>query len=78
MSAKSGGAKCPVAAVTAVAAWQARLGLTDRAAAAALGMTLDGYGRQKRGRDQHSNPRAASRVLLLACAAIERGIDPVE
>jgi hypothetical protein len=41
-------------------------------------MTLDGYGRQKRGRDQHGNPRAASRVLLLACAAIERGIDPVE
>lgn len=68
----------PAAADTAVAAWQSRLGLTDRAAAAALGMTLAGYQRQKLGRDQHGQPREASRTLLLACAAVEAGLQPVE
>lgn len=62
---------------TAVAAWQSRLGLTDRAAAAALGMTLAGYQRQKLGRDQHGAPREASRALLLACAAVEAGLQPI-
>lgn len=63
---------------TAVAAWQSRLGLTDRAAAAALGMTLSGYQRQKLGRDQHGAPREASRALLLACAAVEAGLQPID
>lgn len=68
----------PAAADTAVAAWQGRLGLTDRAAARALGMTLGGYQRQKLGRDQHGAPREASRTLLLACAAVEAGLQPVD
>lgn len=54
------------------------MGLTDRAASAVLGMTLAGYQRQKLGRDQHGNPRDASKSLLLACAAVERGIPPIE
>lgn len=63
---------------TALAAWRARLGLTQRAAAAALGMTLRGYQEQERGAQFTSGePRTASRVLLLACAAIERGIGPI-
>lgn len=63
---------------TVVAKWQARMGLTDRAASAVLGMTLAGYQRQKLGRDQRGNPRDASKALLLACAAVERGIPLIE
>lgn len=70
-------ASSPDAAETAVAAWQARMGLTDRDAAARLGMTQSGYGRNKRGRDEHGRVREPSRVLLLACAAIEAGLSPV-
>lgn len=67
----------PAAVETAVAAWQARLGLTDRAAAAALGMSLSAYQAQKLGRE-NGKPRSASRALLLACAAIEAGLQPID
>lgn len=67
----------PAAVETAVAAWQARLGLTDRAAASALGMSLSAYQAQKLGRE-NGKPRSASRALLLACAAIEAGLQPID
>lgn len=66
---------------TAVAAWQRRLGLTDRRAAEMLGMTLAGYQRNKAGRRPKSvkggSAFSPSRALLLACAAIEAGIEPI-
>lgn len=67
-----------VTADTAIAAWRARLGLTQRAAARALGMSLNAYQEQERGASFAGEPRKASRALLLACAAVERGIGPIE
>lgn len=57
---------------TAVSAWQARMGLTDRAAAELLGMTAANYQRLKLGKTP------ANHRTLLACAAIERGVDPIK
>lgn len=62
---------------TAIAVWRTRMGWTQRQAAAALGMSLSGYQAQERGASFQGTPREASRVLLLACAAIEAGIEPV-
>ena len=59
-------------AETAVSRWQARMGLTDRAAAALLGMTAANYQRLKLGKTP------ANHRTLLACAALEHGIEPVE
>jgi len=67
----------PCASDTAIAAWQARMGLTDRAAAARLGMTLAGYQRNKLGRSPGGKPRGSTKALLLACAAIEAGVSPI-
>jgi len=78
MTITKGGAKRPATATeTPVAAWQSRLGLTDRAAAAALGMTLAGYQRNKRGRSPGGAPRGSSATVLLACAAVEAGLPPL-
>ena len=63
---------------TAIARWRARMGLSQRAAAAALGMSLSGYQEQERGAGFDGRPREPSRVLLLACAAIEAGLEPIE
>lgn len=63
---------------TAIARWRARVGLSQRAAAAALGMSLSGYQEQERGAGFDGRPREPSRALLLACAAIEAGIQPIE
>lgn len=63
--------------LTAVAAWRARLGITQRAAAAALGLTLAAYQANERGQSFAGKPRSPSRRLLLACAAIEAGIEPI-
>lgn len=54
------------------------MGLSQRAAAAALGMSLSGYQEQERGAGFDGRPRNPSHVLLLACAAIESGIQPIE
>ena len=62
---------------TPIARWRARMGLTQRAAAAALGMSLTGYQAQERGASFAGTTREASRALLLACAAIEAGLSPV-
>jgi transcriptional regulator with XRE-family HTH domain len=53
------------------------MGLSQRAAAQALGMSLSGYQEQERGSGFDGKPREAPRVLLLACAAIEHGLEPV-
>ena len=63
---------------TAIARWRSRMGLSQRAAAAALGMSLSGYQEQERGAGFDGRPRKPSRALLLACAAIEAGIQPIE
>lgn len=67
-----------VAPETPISRWRARVGLSQRAAAAALGMSLSAYQEQERGAKFDGSPREASRVLLLACAAIEAGIQPIE
>ena len=63
---------------TPLARWRARLGLSQRAAADALGMSLSGYQEQERGAGFDGRPRKPPRVLLLACAAIEAGLEPIE
>jgi len=63
---------------TAVSAWRARMGLSQRAAAAELGLSLPAYQAHERGASFGGQPREPSRLLLLACAALEAGIDPVE
>ena len=67
-----------VAPETPIARWRARMGLSQRAAAEALGMSLSGYQEQERGASFGGAPRVPSRQLLLACAAIEAGIQPIE
>ena len=63
--------------LTAVAAWRARMRLSQRAAATALGMTLKGYQEQERGAGFDGSPRVACMRMLLACAAIEAGLAPI-
>ena len=41
-------------------------------------MSLSGYQEQERGAGFDGRPREPSRVLLLACAALEAGIQPIE
>jgi transcriptional regulator with XRE-family HTH domain len=53
------------------------MALSQRAAAAALGMSLPAYQQQERGASYEGKAREPSHALLLACAAIERGIDPI-
>lgn len=62
---------------TAISRWRARMGLSQRAAADALGMSLSGYQAQERGAGFDGKPRQASRVLLLACAALEHSLKPI-
>lgn len=62
---------------TAVARWRDRVGLSQRDAAAALGMSLSAFQEQERGASFAGAPREPSRALLLACAAIEQGIEPI-
>ena len=58
-----------------VAAWRERLGLSQRAAAAALGMSLSGYQQIERGLSWRDGPMPApSRRTALAMAAIEAGV----
>lgn len=60
-------------------AWRARMGLSQRAAAAALGITLTTYQQHERGRSWRTGEAVEPpATLLLACAAIEHGIRPIE
>lgn len=67
-----------MSAETAVSQWRARMGLSQRAAAEALGMSLSAYQEQERGASFAGAAREPSRVLLLACAAVEAGLPAVE
>lgn len=56
-------------------AWQARMGFTQRAAAAALGVSLPTYQSWLRGRSwQGDRPVEIDQRTALACAALEAGI----
>lgn len=54
------------------------MGLSQRAAADALGLSLPGYQEQERGASYAGVPRTAPMTLLLACAAVERKLRPIE
>jgi len=63
---------------TPIARWRQRLGLSQRAAADALGMALTSYQDQERGTNRRTGePIRTPRTLLLACAAIEAGLEPI-
>ena len=56
-------------------AWREALDLSQRAAAAQLGMTLPTYQRLERGSDwQTDKPVRITRAVALACAAIRAGL----
>lgn len=64
---------------TALGRWRARMGLSQRAAAEALGLALTSYQDQERGTSRATGePIRTPKSLLLACAALERGVEPVE
>lgn len=54
------------------------MGLSQRAAAEALGMSLTSYQDQERGTNRATGePIRTPKTLLLACAALEAGVQPV-
>lgn len=58
--------------------WRARLGLSQRAAAAELGISLTTWQQLEAGISrQTGEPVAADRRTLLACAALEAGMAPM-
>lgn len=60
-----------------LAQWRADLGLTHRAAAEALGVTLATYQRWERGQEwDGSKPVTIDHCTALACAAIRAGLSP--
>lgn len=64
---------------TPIARWRSRLGLSQRAAAEALGMALTSYQDQERGTSRATGqPIRTPRTLLLACAAVEAGVQAIE
>lgn len=64
---------------TPLARWRTRMGLSQRDAAQALGLALSTYQDQERGINRGTcEPIRTPRSLLLACAALERALPPVE
>lgn len=64
---------------TPIARWRARLKLSQRAAADELGVSLTTLQDQERGTNRKSGePVRTPKTLLLAAAAVERGIEPIE
>ena len=62
---------------TNLASWRADLGLTQRVAAEALGITLITYQEMERGtRFATGKPAPIDRRTALACAAIRAGLAP--
>ena len=61
-----------------LAQWRADLGLSQRAAAAALGIALPTYQSMERGRSwKTGQPLEIDRRTALACAALAAGLAPV-
>jgi len=52
-------------------------GFPSALAAAELGLSLPAYQEHERGASFAGRPREASRLLLLACAALEAGVEPI-
>lgn len=65
------------AGTTPFAAWRRRMGWTQRQAAEALGVTLATYQQQEAGKSYAGRPRRVQRLWLLACAALEQGVEPL-
>lgn len=62
---------------TAIAIWRERMGWSQRKAAQELGLSLTAFQEHERGAAFDGRHREPSRVLLLACAALEKGIKPL-
>ena len=63
---------------TPIARWRTRMGISQRAAAKALGLSLPGYQEIERGASfRDGRPRDADLRTRLACAALEQGIAPI-
>ena len=58
--------------------WRVRMGLTQRAAAAALGLTLATWQAIEKGAPRYGRDRDNDLRTRLACAAIEAGIAPID
>lgn len=64
---------------TPIARWRARMGLSQRAAAELLGVSLSTYQDQERGSNRKTGEPLSLPVLWrLACAAREAAIQPIE
>lgn len=61
---------------TAISDWQARVGLTDRSAATALGISYGSYNALKGNRAKGANKKPLDLRTALACAAIEARLVP--
>lgn len=57
--------------------WRMRMGLSQRAAAAALGLTLATWQSIERGAPRYRRARDEDLRTRLACAALEAGIAPI-
>lgn len=63
---------------TALARWRDRMGISQRAAAQALGLALTSYQDRERGISRKTGEQIGTPLsLLLACAALEHGVGPV-
>lgn len=64
---------------TPLAAWRARMALSQRAAAAALGVSLPTYQQWEAGKSWKTGlPVDPPLTALLAAAALENGLRPIE
>lgn len=73
------GARMSAPTDTPLRRWRQRMGLSQRAAAEALGLALTSYQDQERGTNRRTGePIRTPRTLLLACAALEAGLAPIE
>lgn len=64
--------------MTALAAWRARMGYSQREAANALGVTARTYWSMENGINPDTKkPSHANKRTLLACAALEAGLNPI-
>lgn len=65
-------------ATGALARWRERMQWSQRKAADALGLTLATYQAQELGQSWTTGkPVKVKRAVLLACAALEHGLEPV-
>lgn len=68
----------PAIALGALKAWRTRMGFSQRAAAAALGVSLPAYQQWESGVSRHTGAQVTPPLTArLAAAALEHGIDPI-